>query len=550
MESIMATAKAKASKGYLNNPNLKQIGETIQFTQEMVIEYAKCAEDPIYYLENYAKVIVLGKGAQPFKLFPYQKRMIDAIMTSSKIIGKIGRQMGKSQIVAGYFAWYVQFGGDDTKSAILANKLAVAKEIFSRVQFIIENTPKWLQQGVKEWNKTSLTLENGSTVFCSATSPSAVRGFSLDRIFCDEFAHLSSNLAEEFIASVFPTLSSSQTSKLIIVSTPKGMNHFYRLFVEAEQGINGFTFVTAHWSENPNRDDKWYAGQLRELGKVKTDQEVNCSFIGSSFSLIDGKKISELPMLKGNQLFPDYIEYFPPDKSKSYVITVDTSRGSDLDYSAFPVIDISTMPYKVVAVYRNNAISSLVYPEVIYRAGKRYNDAFVLIESNDLGQQVADILFYDLEYENVYMSVKDKVKEGGGSKKSPGLRTTKRTKAIGCSQLKDLIENDQLEVNDPEIISELSTFIRKGASYAADEGKHDDLAMCLVMFGYLVQEPIFKDLFDFSLRDMMIKNQLKELDDILDPIGFFDRGDDFMITSSSNYNPNGWIENTTDEWNF
>lgn len=261
--------------GYKNNPLLKQVGEQISFTQEQVTEYIKCSKDPIYFLETYGKIVALGKGVVPFKLFPYQKRIIKAITENRKVIGKIGRQQGKSTVVAGYYAWFCLFT-ENTTSAILANKLAVAKEIFSRVQFIIENCPKWLQQGVTEWNKTSLKLENGSRVFCSATSPSAVRGFSVDNIFCDEFAHLSGNLADEFIASVFPTLSSSTTSKLIIVSTPKGMNHYWKLWDEAEKKMNGFTTVSAEWHENPNRDEAWLKGQLEELGELKYNQEVLC----------------------------------------------------------------------------------------------------------------------------------------------------------------------------------------------------------------------------------------------------------------------------------
>lgn len=540
---------ARNDKGYLGNPFLKQIGEQIEFTQEQAIEYAKCMKDPIYFLETYGKIIALGKGTVPFKLFPYQKRIILAIRDNRKIIGRIGRQMGKSTVVAGYFAWFVMFGGNNTNSAILANKLAVAKEIFSRVQFIIENCPKWLQQGVKEWNKTSLVLENGSKVFCSATSPSAIRGFSVDNIFCDEFAHLRPNLADEFIASVFPTLSSSDTTKLIIVSTPKGMNHFYKIHTEAKAGINGFYAVDAHWSENPGRDEKWLEGQLAELGELKFKQEVLCDFLGSSSTLISGDKLQSLakavptPLLKNNTL----LQYAKPEEKHSYVMCVDTARGKGLDYSTFQIIDITSLPYKIVCTYRDNSISTMVYPEVIMKMANIYNDAFVLIETNDLGQQVADILFYDLEYENVYMSTSDDIKEGG-SKASPGCRTTKRSKSIGCDALKDLIENDQLIINDGETINEFTTFVRVGTTYKAEEGKHDDLVMCLVMFAYLTRQPVFKDLFDFSLREQLFSAQLAAIDEQMLPLGFFDRGD--VIQEPTTHRPGGWQENTTDVFNF
>jgi len=516
---------ATSRNAFRGNQNLKQIGEKLYFTEHQVQEYAKCSQDPIYFLENYGKIVAVGKGVVPFKLFVYQKRMIHAILNNRKIIGKIGRQMGKSQIVAGYFAWFVLFGGKNTHSAILANKMAVAKEIFSRVQFIIENCPKWLQQGVAEWNKTSLTLENGSTVFCSATSPSAIRGFSLDAIFCDEFAHLSSNLADEFIASVFPTISSSDTAKLIIVSTPKGLNHFAKIYIDAESGKNGFAKVNAEWYENPGRDQAWLDNQRAELGELKFQQEVMTNFNSSSNTLVQGSKIASLVSINPIRTLPNLKEYFNPIPDHQYVMTVDVSRGANLDYSTFTIFDISTMPYEVVSTFRDNTISTLVFPEIIFKSATKYNAAFVLIETNDLGQQVADTLFYDLEYENVYMTVKEEIKEGGGKNSAPGCRTTTRTKAVGCDILKGLIENDSLMVNDAETITEFSTFIRKGKSYCADDQKHDDMVMTHVMFAYLTTQPVFKDLFDYSLREQLYKRQLQDIDEQMLPLGYVNRGD-------------------------
>lgn len=536
-------------RGYKGNPNLKQLGEEIQFTGHQALEIAKCSRDPIYFLETYGKIVAIGKGVVPFKLFSYQKRFIKAITENRKVIGKIGRQMGKSTIVAGYYAWFCLFN-PNTTSALLANKLAVAKEIFGRVQFIIENCPKWLQQGICEWNKTSLELENGARVFCSATSPSAVRGFSVDNIFCDEFAHLSTNLADEFIASVFPTLSSSDTSKLIIVSTPKGMNHFYAIWDEAEKGINGFYTVSAEWHENPNRDEKWLASQLKELGQLKFNQEVMCDFLQSGSTLVSIPKLRNQVKLTPVMLMVDgsLRRFVDPIKGHSYVILVDTARGKDLDYSAFVVIDISVMPYKVVCTYRNNQVQTLVYPEIIMTVGLAYNNAFALIEVNDLGQQVADILYYDLEYENVYMSRQEDIKEGSSRGTIPGFRTTKKTKSLGCNMLKDLIDNDQLDISDEQIINELISFVRVGNTYKAEEGKHDDLAMCLVMFGYLVTMPVFTNLFDFNLREKFFAQQLLEVEQQMLPLGFLSTGHE-EIVEQKNPSNRGWVENEG-YWNF
>lgn len=536
---------SKRDKGYLGNPNLKQINEQVEFDKHKISEYIKCSKDPIYFLENYGKIVSIDKGIIPFNLYPYQKRIIRGLKDNRKVISKLFRQSGKSTSIAGFIAWFVLFN-DNKECAILANKMATAKEIFSRVQFIIENCPKWLQQGVREWNKTSFELENGSACFASATSSSAIRGRSLAFLMLDEFAFLSSNLADEFIASVFPTISSSKTSKIAIVSTPKGMNHFYKMWMEAGEGSNGFVQVEAHWSENPDRDQAWADEQLSILGEIKYNAEVLCQFAGSSNTLIRGEKVASIPFRTPKYLLPDsqdLVEFEPSEPNESYVMTVDTSRGANLDYSTFTVIKISTLPYKVVCRYRNNKVSTLVYPEIIHKVARSYNDAFVLIETNDLGQQVADTLYYDLEYENVYMSSRDKVSEGGGSKMSPGLRTTKKTKSVGCDLLKGLIENDKLEVNDIEIISEMSVFVRVGNSYKAEDTKHDDLMMCLVMFAYLTSQPVFKDLFDFSLRERFFEEQLKQVEEQMLPIGFVNRGNEIEMIEPTVTQDLVWVEN-------
>jgi hypothetical protein len=528
--------------GFNGNKFLRRAHEEIEYTDEQLDELERCKNDPIYFIENYAKIVSLDKGIVPFKMFEYQKTFVRTVHSSTRVISKWFRQSGKSTSAAGYIAWLVLFSKEKKTACILANKLTTAKEIFGRTQFIVENCPKWMQRGVKEWSKTSFKFENESTVFCAATSPSAVRGQSLNFCLCDEFAFLSPNLAEEFIASVFPTLSSSESSKLIIVSTPKGMNHYYKIWREAEAGINGFIPIAAKWQDHPHRTQTWADEQLRELGDLKYNQEILCEFLGSSLSLISGSAISSIPLGIGTVIFDGYTEYHQPIPGHSYVIMTDVARGAELDYSAFIVLDITSLPYKISAVFRNNKIDPQMYPDVIYRIGMKYNEAFVLVETNDIGQQVADILFYDLEYENVYLSFREKINEGAG-KKIPGLRTTKKTKSIGCSNLKTLVENKAIEINDPTIVDEMSTFVRVGNSYKAEEGKTDDLMMCLVMFGYLSAQPIFKELFDYNLRTVYLQNQKKEWDDWMEPIGFVDRGESFVqLTPDKPY-----IE-ATDSW--
>lgn len=508
--------------GYNGNPFLKQVGEVVEYTPEQKEEYKKCARSVEYFLENYAKIISLDDGIVNFKPFEYQKRILKALKNNRKVLVKLFRQSGKSTIVAGYVAWYCLFNSDPKNACILANKMATAKEIFSRVQMIIELCPKWIQQGVRSWNKTSFELENGAKCFCAATSPSAVRGQSISLLVLDEFAFLSSALAEEFIASVFPTISSSESSQLVIVSTPKGMNHYYKLWCEAEAGINGFVAIQGRWQEHPKRNQAWYEEQKAILGDVTTAQEIDCSFVGSSNTLVAGKKIAELPLKPPivNSL-DGFRAYYQPTKKNAYCMTVDVSEGGGNDYSAFVIYDITTIPYKIVATYKNNRVYTQVFPEVIHHYAKLYNDAFILIETNSMGQQVADILFYELEYENMYMSFKDDVVDGFGSRNVPGFRTNKKTKMIGCDAIKLIVETDKLEVNDSDVIDQMSTFTRHGSSYKADDGKYDDLMMCLVTFGFLTTTTAFKNLFDFSVRQEFIKSQMQQVESEELPLGYF-----------------------------
>lgn len=488
----------------------------MNFTAHQMDEYDKCAADPIYFIENYVKIVSLDKGAVLAKLFPYQKRVIDALHNNRQVVVKLFRQSGKSTVIACYIAWYITFN-DLKRVAILANKASIAREIFSRVQFTYENLPFWLQQGVKEWNKTSLELENGTQCWCSASSPSAIRGKSANFVLCDEFAHLAPNLAEEFVASVFPTLSSSQESKLVLVSTPKGYNAFHKIWDEAEKGINGFVPVHGVWSENPSRTQKWADDQLAVLGKVKYAQEIECSFVGSSYTLIDGNKLSTLTT--NSHIFENgkLKFYKEPIRGRPYAITVDTSRGQHLDFSAFIVIDISQRPYEVVATFKDNTISPESYPFLLVNVAKQFNNAHILIEINDLGEMIASNIFYEFEYENIYFTHKDTLSEGRGY---PGIRTTKKVKSIGCSTLKSLIEMDQLLINAHDILQELGVFVQKGASYAAeDENINDDLMTCLWLFGWLTKQPIFSDLTSTNIRAVLASNMERYIEENMMPFG-------------------------------
>jgi hypothetical protein len=503
-------------EGYRNNPKLKLPGVELQYTEEQLKEYVKCAKDPVYFCEKYIKVKTLDKGIVPFNLYQYQKNFVNAIHDNRFTISKWPRQCGKSTCVTSYICHYITFN-QSVNVAILANRLKTAKEeLFSKLQLAYENLPHFLQQGVVEWNKTSFKLENGSRVMCDATSSSAIRGGSYNLLLLDEYAFLPSHVAEEFYTSTYPTISAGTTTKLIIVSTPNGMNHFHKLWVDAKRPEghklkNKFVPVEVTWRDTPIspgspklRDDTWAEEQIANTSADQFEQEYGCSFLGSSNTLISSSKLNLLaPEEPLSENAEGYRVYETLQKDKTYFLQADVSRGQGIDYSAFTVIEGSQAPYKVVASYRNNTISPFNFPTVILNAAKAYNNAYVLIETNDLGGQVSNILHADLEYENVLMTKvlgrKGQILSqgfGGVGKNEMGIRTTAQTKKIGCAILKRLIEEDKILLNDERIISELMSFVSKSNTYKADDGQHDDLVMSLVFFAWLTRQEYYADLVE------------------------------------------------------
>jgi hypothetical protein len=435
------------------------------------------------------------------------------------------RQTGKSTTCVSYLLHYAVFN-DNVNIAILANKASTARDLLGRLQLAYENLPKWMQQGIISWNKGSLELENGSKISSNSTSSSAVRGGSYNVIFLDEFAFIPNHIADDFFASVYPTISSGQSTKVIIVSTPRGMNHFYRMWHDSERGKNEYVPTDVHWSEVPGRDSKWKEQTIANTSEQQFKVEFECEFLGSVNTLINPSKLKNLvyedPIKRNKGL--DVYEH--PKKDNDYLITVDVARGIGNDYSAFIVFDITQFPYKQVAKYKNNEIKPMLFPSIIYEVAKGYNDAWLLVEVNDIGDQVANILHFDLEYDNVLMcAMKGRagqiVGTGFSGKKSQlGIRMTSAVKKLGCSNLKTLIEDDKLLINDYDLISELTTFIQKHNSFEAEEGCNDDLAMCLVIFSWLVAQPYFKEMTDNDVRKRIYEEQKNQIDQDMAPFGF------------------------------
>ena len=536
-------------KGYNGNILLKRANQDIEWTPDLIHEWVKCSEDPIYFVENHMKIITLNEGLQTFNPYPYQRNMIRSFVDNRYSIVTTARQAGKSTTTCGFILWYIIFHADKTV-ALLANKGETAREILGRVQLAYQHLPKWLQQGVKEWNKGSFELENNSRVIAAATSASAIRGYTINLLFIDEAAHIDN--WDEFFTSVYPTISSGTDSKIILVSTPNGLNHFYSTWVNAQEGRNGYNPILVNWQAVPGRDDKWKKDTLAGMNFdiEKFDQEMNCEFLGSSGTLISGWKLKELvhqaPMVEREGM----IQYEQPQKDHVYVMICDVSRGKGLDYSAFQLVDVTKMPYNQVCVFRNNSVTPVDYADVIHRTARSYNNASVLVEINDIGEQVSHSLHYDFGYENVLYtenagrSGKQVTAGFSGRSADKGIRTTKIVKSVGCSILKLLIEQNQFLVNDFHTINELSTFSKKGNSYEAESGKHDDLVMCLVLFAWLSEQQYFKDYTNINTLMSLREKTDEDMEADLSPFGFvFDGREDYKDEEFEKLVPDSWMWN-------
>lgn len=558
----------KHKDGYLGNPNLKPVGVQQQFSPEQVQEYIKCATDPIYFIKNYVKIVSVDQGLVSFDMYDYQRELIKTLHNNRFVIGKLPRQTGKTTTVGSYLLHYVLFN-QNVNIAILANKQATAIEILSRIKMAFEYLPKWLQQGVVEWNKGSIVLENGSRIIAAATSSSAIRGGSFNIILLDEFAHIPIQIAEEFFSSVYPTITSGQSTKMFIISTPNGLNMFYYYWKGAVNKQNGYVPVEVHWSQvplypgGPLRGEKWKQEMISKTSEKQFQSEFECDFVGSSNTLISSSKLHTMvfnkPIIRTKEGLTIHEEPIREDEEKKtqdhiYFMTVDTARGQGKDYSAFVVVDVTQFPYKVVAQYRNNTVSPLLYPSIIKTVAKKYNNAFVMIEINDIGSQVADILHTDLEYENIvktsFMGRKGQtITEGFGSAKQNhlGLKTSVATKKVGCAVLKNLLEEDKLLIEDFDIINELTTFVAKKSSYEADDGHNDDLVTCLTIFSWCTRQDFFKNLTDMDVRLAMYQKEIEKIEDDMLPFGYYDDGskdsEDIDATDEDE-----WSGNNPDRW--
>ena len=527
-------------KGYNGNTNIKRKGTSIEFTTDMIQEFVKCTRDPIYFAEKYIKIVHVDHGLIPILMYDYQKEIANAITNSRRVTVNTSRQAGKTTTAVAVILHYVLFN-DFKTVALLANKGDAAREILDRIKIAYEALPKWMQQGVVEWNKGSVEFENGCKIIAGATSSSAIRGKSISFLYIDETAFVEN--WDEFFSSVFPTISSGVTTKILFTSTPKGLNHFYKTCEGAREGKNGYIYIEVPWYKVPGRDEAWKKETLEgmDFNYQQFSQEFECQFLGSSGTLIEGSKLKALVIKNPITEIEKLRIYEAPEKDRTYIIIADVSRGKGLDYSAFQVIDVTKMPYKQVATFRDNTITPIDYCSVIYRCIKLYNEPYVLIEVNDIGEQVSDMLHYEFEVETLLFTSSagrsgKKISGGfGGTNVDKGIRTTKSVKAIGCNMIKMLIEQDQLIVCDFETINELSTFSRKGVSYEAESGCNDDLAMCLVLFGWLSDQSFFREVTNINTMNKLKERNAEELEESLLPFGFNNAAIEEEISSDKNW---------------
>lgn len=262
-------------KGYNGNPLLKKARKRISWTQDQVQEWLKCAQDPIYFAEKYIKVVHVDRGFVPIELYDYQKEIIDKLQNNRRVTVVTSRQAGKTTTAAVIILHYILFN-EHKRVALLANKGDAAREILERIKNSYEALPEWLQQGVVEWNKGSISLENGCIVLAAATSSSAIRGKSINLLYIDEAAFVEN--WDEFFASVFPTISSGETTKILFTSTPNGLNHFYKTCMGAKEGTNGYQYVEVPWQQVPGRGETWMRETLAamDFDHEKFAQEFEC----------------------------------------------------------------------------------------------------------------------------------------------------------------------------------------------------------------------------------------------------------------------------------
>ena len=504
---------------YLGNELIKRASAKTEYTNEQIEEYVKCSLDIFYFIETYCKIPTVDHGVSNITLYPYQRKMIQQMADERYSFFSTPRQVSKTASACLFILWFTIFRSDKD-FFIVANKRDTAAESIYRITVTLENLPFWLQPGVTSLNKGSITFANGSRILSAATTSGTLRGKS-GNVYIDEACDI--DHFDDFLSGTLPVLSSGKTTKIIITTTPSRQGtKLYELYRSAKNGVGEFKLFEVAWNEAPGRDEAWKEKTIETIGLRKFNIEFMAQWLSSSGSLIDSFYLEKIYSgITEGKIVNDIKIYDAPIKGHVYFISVDVSRGAGIDNSAFSVIDITEYPYKQVATYYNNLVSTMFFPSIIHNAALLYNEAFVLVETNDAGLEVANILYYDLEYENVLFTIikgrSGQVLCGPMKQAKLGVKTSKATKSVGCNNLKTLIESNNLEIYDKDTFNELSAFIVSGTSYQADDDAHDDLVMTLVNFSWAANQHYFKSLIDADLRKHIFENTEAELEQSLVP---------------------------------
>lgn len=464
------------------------------YTYEQIEEIHNCLTN-IRHFFKYVKVIHPDMGKVIYDPYPYQDRMIDNFDNNRFNICLLARQSGKTLTVSVYVLHYALFNEHKT-IGIVSNKEDSAKKILLRIKEMYEDLPDWLKPGVKEYNKKSVMFDNGTRIIISATSGDSFRGETINLLVMDEFAIVPNNIAEDFWASNYPTLSASTTSRVIIMSTPKGYNLFHHIYSNAEKQNNNFKSIKVTWKDVPNRDEKWAEQERKNLGESKFKQEYECEFLGSTNTVID---INTLEKLISINIDPIHIDlngrfeiYEKPDNTYKYIMGVDTAKGTGEHNSTIQVLKIldnKEIKLKQVAIFCDNHTDVYEFSAIVNRISYYYNNAYIMVENNAEGLSIVNELWWNYENENLINS---------GSKKTDlGIRANKSTKVKSVTLMKKLIENNQLELLDRKTILELCNFVDENGRFHGD-GHTDDLISALYWACYIFEMNVLDD--DYSIN--------------------------------------------------
>ena len=498
--------------GYLGNTLIKKAGVETQYTKEELAEYMKCSQDPIHFIENYTQIISLDEGMVKFKLRGYQEDLINFYDKNRFNVVLASRQSGKSITSCAYLLWFLLFHPEVTV-AVLANKGAIAREMIARIVTMLESVPFFLQPGVKILNKGSIEFSNDSKVVAAATSSSSIRGMSINLLYLDEFAFVDD--AETFYTATYPVITSGKDSKVIITSTANGVgNMFHKIYESAVHEQSEYKSFIINWYDVPGRDKEWKEMTIANTSEAQFEQEYGNSFLGTGNTLINSNTLLGMRAVDPEWSKDNVSLYEKPVEGHNYVCTVDVAKGRGMDFSTFSIFDVTTKPFRQVCTFRDDMISPMLFPDIINKYARPFNEALVIIENNAEGGIVATQLHYDIEYPNVFT-------QGQLKSEDIGISVNKKIKRIGCSTLKELLEEDRLSVIDRPTITELMTFVNKGNSFEADRGYHDDMVMNLVLFSWFITTDYFYHLTDTQVKDLLYAEQQKMIEDDLLPAGVF-----------------------------